>query len=502
MIQAVRADSDDETGRFLRWLETEPDDEVADDLQALRVHLDALQDADRDLSAQPALIGLMNAAATRALDISARVRASLQEGGLPLPRALHVLVTQLSRVLLEIALRLEAGQPGGGEVGGLQAASQGREARVRLALVMCHEAFVVSTMSAANVPPGLWALSHRIADAFPGDLSYASMTLMAAAQPESFTARQLTWIADFLSTQLPDVALSGGGEPRENDWWVLVSGDAAPVSAARSVPPARGDVRYFSASPYAQVLGARIRQLEAVIAGAEARGEMVDVDMAEIEMLDAEDEALPPGLTPLEVLSLLRILRERWFSPPLRTQPRRPHHYVVQVCVGLRALWELGCGRAETGRVLEWQVLNESPGGYAIMNIASIEDELANGIALGLRRPGEASWTVCVVRRVRSDNPDQVELGLQVLAPSYYAVQVAFRGTLLRGVAPALALPVMEPLRRHPAFLAPAGTYASRRFVFLREGKHLYVAQGRALGLDMQTSSVELFQYEIDPYPI
>ena len=60
----------------------------------------------------------------------------------------------------------------------------------------------------------------------------------------------------------------------------------------------------------------------------------------------------------------------------------------------------------------------------------------------------------------------------------------------------------MEPVRRHAAFLAPAGTYTSRRFIFLREGAQLYVAQGRALGLDMQTTSVELFQYEIDPYPI
>jgi cyclic-di-GMP-binding protein len=63
-------------------------------------------------------------------------------------------------------------------------------------------------------------------------------------------------------------------------------------------------------------------------------------------------------------------------------------------------------------------------------------------------------------------------------------------------------LAAMEPVRRHPAMLAPAGTYASRRFVFVRETDHVYVAQARALGLDMQTASVELFQYEIDPYPI
>ena len=79
---------------------------------------------------------------------------------------------------------------------------------------------------------------------------------------------------------------------------------------------------------------------------------------------------------------------------------------------------------------------------------------------------------------------------------------VGFRGRAVQQLSPALALPVMEPLRRHPAMLAVAGTYASRRFVFVREARTVYVAQARALGLDMQTPSVELFQYEIDPYPI
>lgn len=498
MIQAARVADDDETDSFRRWLEAEPADEVADDLDALRAHLGALQDADPDRAGSSRL---MEAAATRALDISARVKSSLQEVGLPLPRALHVVVTRLARALLAIAQGLEAESASTGP-GAAPAERADREARVRRALLLCHEAFVVSAMSAASAPLGLWAFAHRVGGELPGDLSYASMTLMAAAQPESFTARQLNWIADFLAAQQPAVLPAASDESTENAWWVLVSADAAPVSSARRLPPAGGDVRRFSAAPFDQALLARIRQLEAVIAGAEGGGEMAAVDMAEVEMLDAEDEALPLGLTPIEVLALLRTLRERWLSPPLRTQRRRAHHYTVQVCVGLRALWELARGREEADRVVEWQVLNESPGGYAIMNLAGIEGELSSGVVLGLRRPGETSWTVCVVRWVRSDNPDQVELGLQVLALSYSAVQVAFRGTPLRGVAPALALPVMEPVRRHAAFLAPAGTYTSRRFIFLREGAQLYVAQGRALGLDMQTTSVELFQYEIDPYPI
>jgi hypothetical protein len=69
-------------------------------------------------------------------------------------------------------------------------------------------------------------------------------------------------------------------------------------------------------------------------------------------------------------------------------------------------------------------------------------------------------------------------------------------------MTPALMLPPLPAVRQHQALVAPAGTYVSRRFSLVNDGEHLYIAQGRVLGLDMQTASIELFRYEIDPYPI
>jgi hypothetical protein len=494
MIQAVSAaDAGNETDEFLRWLESEPADEVDDDLRALRAHLGVL--LRRAGLAGDALRCCLEGSAARGLDISARIRAQLQEASLPLPRALHRASAGLAETLTVMARGLEGLQR--------EAAPDTRlwERDRRLALALCSEAFVVAAMSAANAPPGLWSLANRMAAALEGDTSYFTMAAMAAASPESLTARQLAWVAEFLAAGLPGLQLQAEGESLVGAWWMDLAADAAPVPVARRLAPESGEVRHFSLAPLARALGERIEHLETVIGTAENAG-----DMAEVELLDAGDESLLPGLTPIEQLALLRALRERWVSSPLRMQPRRPQHYAVQVCLGLRGLWELGRGRGEDGRVLEWQVFNESPGGYAIMSIAEAEAggsaAIVTGIVLGLRRQAGEPWVVCVVRWVRSEAPGRIELGLQVLAPSYHAVQVAFRGATLRGVAPALALPVMEPMRRQPAFLAPAGTYASRRFVFVREGSHLYVAQGRALGLDMQTASIELFRYEIDPYPI
>jgi len=134
--------------------------------------------------------------------------------------------------------------------------------------------------------------------------------------------------------------------------------------------------------------------------------------------------------------------------------------------------------------------------------LAGVRGEIEAGGALALRRKPEQAWSVCIVRWVRSDCPGQVEVGLQIIGQSFHPVMVGFRGRAVQQLSPALALPIMEPLRRHPAMLAVAGTYASRRFVFVRGTQTVYVAQARALGLDLQTPSVELFQYEIDPYPI
>ena len=67
---------------------------------------------------------------------------------------------------------------------------------------------------------------------------------------------------------------------------------------------------------------------------------------------------------------------------------------------------------------------------------------------------------------------------------------------------PALVLPPLPALGKAQSILAPGGTYTARRFMLVSDTQRLYVAQGRLLSLDLQTAAVELFQYEIDPYPL
>ncbi|WP_297366088.1 hypothetical protein, partial [Thauera sp.] len=373
--------------------------------------------------------------------------------------------------------------------------------------------FVVAGLAAAAPPAGAWRMAHGIAArhdlaaAAVGDAlrcAYLRLLAVAVVQPEGLTGRELAWLYDFLDGRVLATAAfsAAGADLRAAAWWVDLGADLGPQASARRPLPGPaalgGDVWTFNPRPMAQKLGECIEWVTARMTAIELAGMQ-----CEVEPLSTEDEMFPPGLSALETLALLRRLRSHWMAAPVRAQPRRQHQYVVQVGIGLQAVWDIGqAGGHDSALLQEWMVLNESPGGLAIMSVAGVRGEIEAGGALALRRDPEQPWSVCIVRWVRSECAGQLEVGLQIIGPSFQSVMVGFRGRAVQQLSPALALPVMEPLRRHPAMLALAGTYASRRFVFVREAHTLYVAQARALGLDMQTPSVELFQYEIDPYPI
>ncbi len=220
------------------------------------------------------------------------------------------------------------------------------------------------------------------------------------------------------------------------------------------------------------------------------------------EMLVPEVSGLPEGLSPGEALTLLQRLRDHWITPPMREAPRRKMLYDAQVCVGLRNIWDLTRQKTDQVQISEWTVFNEGPGGYAISSKSRVDTPLQAGSVVAFRYAEGMAWSVCIVRWIRNDNPDKVELGLQLVAQSCTAVQIGFRGSNTNIPRPALALPPLAPTRRNRAIIAPSGSYVSRRFALLYEGPKLYVAQCRVLGLEMQTSLIELFQYEVDPYPI
>lgn len=500
----------DPIGPMLEWLEAEPGDDPVADLAVLRSHLARLSEPGISGSRLPQCIGLFDG---RVLDISGRLRSCLFGGGLPLPRAAHQPAVDLVEALLRIAaeyLRLVD------DVRSRWARTQrpASEALAARALHLVSEGFLVGCMTGMAAPFGLWQCAHtliaaarRFDDAEAAEKEgrssaavreYKRLLAMAAIQPESLTARELTWIFDYFGEAAAMADLSGNPIlPEAATYWIDPAQDSPPVATIRRAPPAVDGLFHFSAQALGRRLGEWIEWLELRLSEAKA-GPLG----REGGFLDPEQCDLPLGLAPAEALSLLRRVRERCTNPPRREQPRRHQQYTVQVCVGLKAIWDRVREGEAAGRIDEWVVYNESPGGYAIMSVAGTAAGLGAGMVLALRRDADHPWSICLVRWIRSETPDQVELGLQVVSRTCTPVLVAFRGGDAAAPAPALTLPPMAAVRHNQAILAPAGIYTARRFCIVHESERLYVAQGRVLSLDMQTASVELFQYEIDPYPI
>lgn len=495
----------------LSWLAAEPDDDPVADLAALRGHFGRVRD--------PAVPGAEFANCLeqfdlRILDICERFRARLLDAPLPLPADLRLPIEGLIDALLDLAAGFQRVLE---DVRSRWLGAQRAEAHALIvrAMRLSGEAYLFACMIGAPAPAGFWlrtyallAMAVRIEETLGGDeggrarpaLATAD-TIMAisALQPESLTGRELVWVRDYL-----EGAESGSqiGQSRVGDanslYWMDPEVDAPPTAVSRRAAPDGGELFYFNSGVLARDVARRLEWLELRIAQAEVVGLEREVDL-----LDADGPVLPAGLTPVEALSLLRRMHERWAVPPHRVTQRRRHEYTVQVCAGLRAIWEMFRRGEAQARIAEWMVCNESPGGYAIMSVSGVSGVLSAGMVLALRPDAGKPWSLCIVRWIRSDNAEQVELGLQVIAHGGTAATIAFRGGDVKTILPALVLPPLSGVRHNPAVLVKTGSYASRRFVLVRDvEQRLYVAQGRVISLDMQTANIELLQYEIDPYPI
>ncbi|WP_230976822.1 hypothetical protein [Pseudothauera rhizosphaerae] len=488
------------------WLAAEPADDPAADLDALRAHVRELRGAVRSADEY---LDCLTQLDWRARDIAERFRARLLNAPLPLGPELRQPVEGLVDALLDLAAGFQLGlEDVRGRWFGAPRAERG--ALTERALRLSGEAYLFACMIGAQPPTGFWLQVYALfglAELFGGGaegegaaaLAAASRILaVAALQPESLTGRELVWVHDYLENAEADGRVGRvRSAPESSLYWMDPARDEAPVAASRRGSGGAPGLFYFNSDALAQAVADRLEWLELRIAQAEVLGLERDV-----ELLDSEHSGLPAGLTPVEVLSLLRRMHERWNAPPYRESPRQHQEYTVQVCAGLRAIWELFQRGEQHARIAEWMVYNESPGGYAIISVSGVSGVLSAGMVLALRPHAGKPWSLCIVRWIRSDDAEQVELGLQVIAQGGEAATVGFRGGDVKTMTPALVLPPLPGVRHGPAILVQTGSYTSRRFVLISDGGRLYVAQGRVTSLDMQTANIELLQYEIDPYPL
>lgn len=458
----------------------------ANDLPDLRAKLRQLSESP---PSDPSYARLLGGLDRQIHDLLLCLRPAFRRAALPLSREERSRSVEMSDVLGQLAechLRRLRESPA------LDVAHDG--------LLAVYRRFEVCVLAGTTVPPKLWLRASEMHRALircaagnaemqhlfhDGRLIYTRLLAMGCVSPEHLSAQEIGDTIDWLdATEIPVVLHDNRPREADESWfWVELKQDRGPQRFARRLPPSRPGVMVFSLAPLASHALADATRLAPL--------------PEEADSSDGEAASLA---------ALLRRIADQFAGSHKRKLNRRSNSYPVKVCIGLPDICRLidpTC--AEAPELSEWIVINESAGGFAIMHVSGFIEGIVSGGVIALRADEDESWTICLVRWSRSDNPEHVELGLQILSNGAQAVDIAFRSAALnpaRTVKHALLLPALPALRPKFAILAPAGSYTARRFVLVAQTSHVYITQGRLISLDVQTATVELFQFDLDPYPI
>jgi hypothetical protein len=162
-------------------------------------------------------------------------------------------------------------------------------------------------------------------------------------------------------------------------------------------------------------------------------------------------------------------------------------------------LWQLFHDEhTEIGELTSWMVTNESPDGYALMHVSGKTTRLAAGDVVAIRTESATSWQICIVRWALSENPEHLELGLQILATQATPALLASRVGSAEGQQSVLILPRLPPMRPTESLIAPSGTTSGglSKMILLVERSNLEVREVLATHLDEQTASIEVIAFE------
>jgi cyclic-di-GMP-binding protein len=466
------------------WLATPPAAQAEDELAPLHAHLATLREMPAPAHRRQEALDLLHA---RARDTIARLLPELAGTSLPLPRRTRQTVRAMQELLLRIAedyLKAAADldtPPGGGPP----------PSTLWRALDALASHLLVSNYVAAPATTGIWqklhqayrtALRHGTADLpAPGggdtpEQIYLGALLLSSAQPASFTSREIDLVVDYIRRFGSRAAFLPTERPARGDsvFWVDVDRDGPPIAVSRQ--PAPAGVPCFTTALLAELAEEQADALEAGVAP------------DKLDLPEAAATAIGHGV--------IRRLAHYWGHPGKRRFPRRRQNYRATLCVGLPALAQLFGGDEEpAGELTSWMVTNESPDGYALMHVAGKTARLAAGDVIAVRTENAASWQVCLVRWALSENPEHLELGVQILATSATPVSVANpKAPASSGPQAALLLPALPPVRLSEALVVPTGAMppGSDKLVLLIERDNLEVREVSVTQVDEQTGSVEV----------
>ncbi len=485
---------------ILNWLESPSAPHPAEELPTLRAHLAGLRQTPGALQQRAvALDGLY----IRAAAVVGRLVPTLTERALPVApktRRLVRSIVDLLQVMADETLALveqldPQHQPSVHHPSlsptlalwrSLQASAQ--------QLMVCHLIAAPSRVGAWQQLHQTYATAQRLhlAAAVPDGLDsslqhvYHAAVLLGCAHPASLTPPEVVFLTSYFerfADHLEPASATAAASP--GTFWIDPTRDLPASSSQRKASPQTAPIEYFSCARLCLLIR---NQLHALEAGTPAR------------RLDLSDFAESPA-----GLGVLRRLLARWSGSGKRRFQRRRQNTRTLLAAGLDNLWHV-CRKGESTatELSTWMITNESAEGYAVMHLSGKTGALAVGGVVAVRTGSENEWQICIVRWALSENPEHLELGLQILAPSAVAAVLAQPsenlGTQYLRV---LLLPEISRLRPVELLVASSGALARRqnRMVLVIESENLSIREVTSTHIDEQTTSVDILSIEPEHDP-
>lgn len=463
----------------LAWLAAPPVDDPLRDMVPLRRHLRGVARSPLPVMQRLKILEVFH---RRVLATSDTLRPLLLAVSLPIPKRLRQLVQAMGEIHQLCANIL------------LDTAAQGHEEKLALlkrtpetlctrALLHLGRLHLYPQLVSAPPPPNLWSQvvrAYRIAGPREGSEFHGAISTLfglAAAQPESLSPPQLDFVTELLGARGTPVLIQ---PHRPNDltgwYWLDETRDQHPMLASRHPPPESGSLLYFHCEALGDMLASALPHLD--------------------KGVPATQLGFPREANQAAYLSVLHSLSAHWKEPAKRRHRRKRDHQRVQLCTRLGELWMTLHEGTGTPHHSEWVMTNRSATGCGIIHIAGRATDIQAGTAVGLRGIGESAWSIFLVRWARDYPASDMELGLELVAPSLAPVHIA--PSIAGGEPiPALLLPPLPRIGRGEALLVARTAGHLREFTLMEETRgKLRLAHCRMGAGYLEAGAFDLFQFE------
>ncbi|WP_273429151.1 hypothetical protein [Chitinibacter tainanensis] len=325
------------------------------------------------------------------------------------------------------------------------------------------------------LPPGLWqeahqlfryGVEHKILDEPKNDnpkdktsrplaTLYKQLVLLALADPHRFAGPEFDKVIEIIESYAPYAHFQPLGKLSSSAGYFLIelNSDKAPYYVGnRSLEPYLGQAVLFDTIELAKRLHKAEHSVEAKAPMAKDRSKV------------------------LMWLEILRRVIRQWSIVPHRLYQRIPTAAKVRVAFGLqRAVIRLNGGQQLTppGRsaalghedllLTEWQVVNESPGGYGILANDLPREHVLPGDLVALSVSDERNWMIASVRWLQQHPTGAMEMGLQVMSAKAQPLLMRQSTAAAQAFFPALLLPAIPALKQGPRIATPKGEYIPLR---------------------------------------